>query len=138
MCVEGPLGNSATYLTRDVPTWVHEHLHAAAGGADWAIAGFSQGGTCALQLGAGRPDRFGSWIDVSGQIGPVLQGRDDTVSRGFRGDRAAYEAAQPLRVLAERARTATPPRSSRPVRTTAGTDRSSRGSWRPHVQPASR
>lgn len=101
MCVDGPLGNSATYLTRDVPTWVQEHLHAATRAQDWAIAGFSQGGTCALQLGSGRPDRFGSWIDVSGQIGPILQDRDDTVSRGFHGDRAAYEAAQPLRVLAE-------------------------------------
>ena len=103
MCVDGPLGNSATYLTRDVPDWVHEHLHGADPGEDWAIAGFSQGGTCALQLGAGRPDRFGSWVDVSGQIGPVLQGGEDTVSRGFRGDRAAYDAAQPLRILAERA-----------------------------------
>ncbi|MEV7934074.1 alpha/beta hydrolase-fold protein [Curtobacterium sp. NPDC089185] len=103
MCVDGPLGNSATYLTRDVPAWVQAHLHAATDGADWAVSGFSQGGTCALQLGAGRPDRFGSWIDVSGQLGPVLRDRDDTITRGFRGDSAAFRAAQPLRVLAEHA-----------------------------------
>lgn len=133
MCVDGPLGNSATYLTHDVPTWVREHLYAAAGGADWAIAGFSQGGTCALQLGAGRPDRFGSWIDVSGQIGPVLQGRDDTVSRGFRGDRAAYEAAQPLRVLAERA----PYRDSAAF-VAAGADDSRYGPVVPRVVAAAR
>jgi len=133
MCVDGPLGNSATYLTRDVPDWVHDHLHAADPGADWAIAGFSQGGTCALQLGAGRPDRFGSWIDVSGQIGPVLQGGDDTVSRGFRGDRAAYAAAQPLRVLAERA----PYRDSAAF-VAAGSDDSRYGPVVPKVVAAAR
>ncbi|MDM7892324.1 alpha/beta hydrolase [Curtobacterium caseinilyticum] len=133
MCVDGPLGNSATYLTRDVPAWVHAHLHAATGGTDWAISGFSQGGTCALQLGAGRPDRFGSWIDVSGQIGPVLRDRGETVSRGFRGDDAAYEAAQPLRVLAERA----PYRDSAAF-VAAGADDSRYGPVVPRVVAAAR
>ena len=100
MCVDGPLGNSATYLTRDVPDWVHDHLHAADPGADWAIAGFSQGGTCAVQLGAGFPELFGSFIDVSGQRGPTLGDHDETVQRGFSGDAAAYAAAQPARILA--------------------------------------
>ncbi|MGN8050413.1 alpha/beta hydrolase [Curtobacterium sp. 22159] len=99
MCVDGPLGDSATYLTRDVPDWVREHLHVAAGPSNWAISGFSQGGTCALQLGATDPDLFGSWIDVSGQLGPTLQDRSDTVARGFGGDERAYEDAQPLRIL---------------------------------------
>lgn len=99
MCVDGPLGNSATYLTEDVPAWVRHHLHVATGPADWAVSGFSQGGTCALQLGAGDPELFGSWIDVSGQLGPTLGNRPDTIARGFRGDERAYDSAQPLAIL---------------------------------------
>ncbi len=67
------------------------------------MSGFSQGGTCAVQLGAGFPDLFGSFIDVSGQRGPTLGDRAETVRLGFRGDAAAYAAAQPARVLAEHA-----------------------------------
>lgn len=103
MCVDGPLGNSATYLTRDVPAWIRTHLHVAEGPRNWAISGFSQGGTCALQLGAAHPDVFGSLIDVSGQLGPTLGSDEETISRGFRGDAAAFAAAQPSHVLAERA-----------------------------------
>lgn len=103
MCVDGPLGNSAAYLTGDVPAWIRDHLHVATGPADWAISGFSQGGTCALQLGASRPDVFGSWIDVAGQLAPTLQNRHDTIARGFGGSARRYEAAQPFRILQERA-----------------------------------
>ena len=100
MCVDGPLGDSATYLARDVPAWVEAHLDVQAGPAAWAVAGFSQGGTCSVQLAAGHPELFGSFVDVSGQLGPLLDGGvDRTVERGFHGSRAAYEAAQPTAVL---------------------------------------
>ena len=104
MCVNGPLGHSETYLTVDVPRWITSHLSVQAPGRAWAVSGFSQGGTCSLQLAAGHPELFGSFVDVSGQIGPRLDGgARATVERGFGGDRAAYAAAQPLAVLAARA-----------------------------------
>lgn len=103
MCLDGPLGNSASYLTKDVPAWIHAHLNVANGARNWAISGFSQGGTCALQLGASHPDVFGSLIDVSGQLGPTLSTTADTIARGFAGDESRYAAAQPLRILGERA-----------------------------------
>nr|WP_254281023.1 alpha/beta hydrolase-fold protein [Frigoribacterium sp. VKM Ac-2836] len=104
MCVDGPLGHSATYLTVDVPRWITSHLSVQAPGRAWAISGFSQGGTCSLQLAAGRPELFSSFVDVSGQVGPRLDGgARTTVEHGFGGDRAAYEAAQPLAVLAGKA-----------------------------------
>ena len=53
MCVDGPLGYSATYLTVDVPgVDPIAHLHGQAARRAWAIGGFSQGGTCSLQLAA--------------------------------------------------------------------------------------
>jgi hypothetical protein len=55
MCVDSPLGNSASYLTVDVPAWIRAHLHVRSDRSDWAIGGFSQGGTCAIQLGAKFP-----------------------------------------------------------------------------------
>lgn len=133
MCLDGPLGNSATYLTQDVPTWVRANLHASTRASDWAIAGFSQGGTCALQLGASFPDRFGSWIDVSGQRGPTLGDEGDTIKRGFKGDRAAYEAAQPLRILADRA-----PYTASAAFIAAGADDSRYGPIVPVVAQAAR
>lgn len=99
MCVDGRLGNSATYLTVDVPEWIRTHLKVETSPRAWTVAGFSQGGTCAIQLGAEHPSLFGSLIDVSGQLGPVLDSVPDTVHRGFGGSAAAYRAAQPEEVM---------------------------------------
>ena len=99
MCVNGPLGNSETYLTVDVPRWVRAHLHVESGPRAWAIAGFSEGGTCAVQLGASHPRLYGSFIDVSGQQGPELGSVRSTVVRGFGGDYSAYLAAQPKVIM---------------------------------------
>lgn len=131
MCVDGPLGNSATYLTQDVPAWIDQHLHVATGPENWAISGFSQGGTCSLQLGASRPDLFGSLIDVSGQLGPILHDRAETIERGFTGDEAAYEAAQPVAILKKNA-----PYSTSAAFFVAGADDSRYGPVLPTVADA--
>ena len=100
MCVDGRLGNSRTYLTEDVPAWVESHLTVQHAASRWTIGGFSQGGTCAIQLGAGDPDRFGSLVDVSGELGPTLGTPAKTIAEGFAGDAAAWRAAQPAALLA--------------------------------------
>ncbi|MFD1713868.1 alpha/beta hydrolase [Amnibacterium flavum] len=99
MCVDGPFGDSATYLTVDVVDWIRDNLPASADRDAWTIAGFSQGGTCAIQLGAGHPDLFGSIVDVSGEIAPSLGSMQTTIERGFGGDIDAYEAATPIELL---------------------------------------
>ena len=108
LCVDGPLGNSRTYLEDDVPAWVTAHLRVQSGPSAWTIGGFSQGGTCAIQIGAGDPGRFGNLIDVSGEAAPSRGTVATTVAEGFDGDVAAYRAAVPAAVLAEH----TPYRSS--------------------------
>lgn len=100
MCVDSALGDSATYLTVDVPNWIRTHLAVEPQPAAWAIGGFSQGGTCSIQLGAAHPDLFRSIVDVSGQLRPANGTPAQTVARGFHGDAAAYRAAWPLSVLA--------------------------------------
>ena len=100
MCVDGPLGNSSSYLERDVPAWITSHLRVQTGAAAWTIGGFSQGGTCAIQIGAGDPARFGNIIDGSGELGPTLGNTAQTIALGFQGNAAAYRAAQPLAIMA--------------------------------------
>lgn len=99
MCVDGALGNSATYLTVDVVSWITAHLPVAAAPAEWGIAGFSQGGTCSIQLGAAHPELFGSILDVSGELVPSNGDEATTIAGGFAGNAAAYEAAKPLNIL---------------------------------------
>ncbi|MFJ4295539.1 alpha/beta hydrolase [Curtobacterium sp. NPDC089689] len=99
MCVDGKLGNSRTYLTKDVPAWITSHLKVQTAASAWTIGGFSQGGTCAIQLGAGDPSRFGNLIDVSGEDGPTLGSEAKTIADGFGGSRAAYLAAQPAALM---------------------------------------
>jgi enterochelin esterase-like enzyme len=100
MCVDGPLGNSRTYLEEDVPAWITAHLRVQTGPSAWTVGGFSQGGTCAIQLGAGDPGRFGNLVDVSGQPAPSIGPLPVTIRQGFSGDAAAYRAAVPAAVLA--------------------------------------
>ncbi len=103
MCVDSALGNSATYLTVDVRNWVLAHLNVARNPSDWAIGGYSQGGTCSIQLGAAHPEIFGSVVDVSGELAPSLGSMQNTIRAGFAGSVAAYEAAKPVTVLAAHA-----------------------------------
>ena len=99
MCVDSPLGESARYLTVDVPGWIRNHLGVEPQPAAWAIGGFSQGGTCAIQLGSAHPEVFGALIDVAGQSAPANGNVRQTIARGFGGSAAAYRAALPTAVL---------------------------------------
>ncbi|MFM9918312.1 alpha/beta hydrolase [Lacisediminihabitans sp. H27-G8] len=100
MCVDSSLGNSETYLTQDVPNWITHHLHVLPARADWAIGGFSQGGTCSIQLGAKFHGLYGNIFDISGQLVPFRTSLAVTVAQGFGGSPAAYAAAAPVALLA--------------------------------------
>lgn len=103
MCVDSPIGNSATYLTVDVPNWIRSHLTVQTTAASWSLGGFSQGGTCSIQLGSEHPELFGSIFDISGQVAPKNGNLAQTIRLGFGGSKAAYTAALPLTVMAARA-----------------------------------
>lgn len=99
MCLNSKLGEVATYVTVDVREWILRHLPVATARREWTVAGFSQGGTCAVQFGAGYPALFGSFIAVSPEIGPFTKSVAHTIAVGFRGDRAAYRAAMPIAMM---------------------------------------
>ncbi|MGO4691169.1 alpha/beta hydrolase [Glaciibacter sp. 2TAF33] len=103
MCLDSPLGNSATYLTVDVPNWIRTHFKVRTGPEGWAVAGFSQGGTCAIQLGASHPRLYGTVFDISGELEPRNGTVAHTVAAAFGGSTAAYDAAMPSAILAAHA-----------------------------------
>ena len=100
MCLDSRLGNVQTYLTVDVPNWITTHLQVRPAERGWAIGGFSEGGTCAIQLSTQAPRLYPFFVDISGQSGPTLGSRQRTISRAFRGDAAAFARVNPVVVLA--------------------------------------
>jgi enterochelin esterase-like enzyme len=103
LCMDSRLGRAETYLTVDVPAWIHQNLQVDRDTDHWAIGGYSHGGTCALQLAVRRPDLFPTFVDVSGQREPTLGGGvTRTVDLAFGGDAAAFRAVNPLDTLATR------------------------------------
>ncbi len=100
MCVDSPLGKSATYLTIDVPKWIRTNLRVLSDRRDWAIGGFSQGGTCSIQLGAKYPGLYGNIFDIAGELAPHRGSVASTIATAFGGSAAAYAAAAPVALLA--------------------------------------
>jgi S-formylglutathione hydrolase FrmB len=100
LCMDSRLGRVETYLSVDVPAWIRTHLQVNTDPRAWAIAGFSQGGTCALQLAVRTPGVYPTFVDISGQDEPTLGTRTRTVEAAFRGDAAAFARINPLDLLA--------------------------------------
>jgi S-formylglutathione hydrolase FrmB len=100
MCLNSRLGQVQTYLTVDVPNWITSHLQVRPPGGGWAVGGFSEGGTCAIQLATQAPRLYPVFVDISGQLEPTLGSRQRTISRAFGGDAAAFARVDPVVVLA--------------------------------------
>lgn len=100
LCMNSRRGNVETYLTVDVPNWVTTHLQVRSPDRGWAVGGFSEGGTCAIQLATQAPRLYPIFVDISGQLEPTLGNRHLTISKVFGGDAAAYLRVDPIVVLA--------------------------------------
>ncbi len=100
LCMDSRLGNVATYLSVDVPAWIRDTLQVDPNTSGWAIGGFSNGGTCSLQMAVTAPEVYPTFVDISGEDEPTLGDRATTVQAAFGGDEAAFTAVNPLDVLA--------------------------------------
>jgi S-formylglutathione hydrolase FrmB len=96
-CVDGPHGNSEDHLVKDVPAYMAAHFGVAPTG--WGVAGWSMGGTCAVDLTVEHPEVFSHFLDISGDIGPNIGDQASTVATLYGGDKAAWAAHDPLTVL---------------------------------------
>jgi S-formylglutathione hydrolase FrmB len=99
-CVNGAAGNAEDHLVHDVPGYVASTFHTAAPPGNWSVVGWSMGGTCAVDLAVEHPEAFASFVDISGDLGPNLGSKQNTISRLFGGSEAAWATHDPLTVLA--------------------------------------
>jgi len=60
----------ATYLAQDLPEYISQKLRVMAPGAAWGIAGYSEGGFCAANLGLNYGNNFGFSGVLSGYFVP--------------------------------------------------------------------
>ncbi len=96
-CVNGPQGQVETYLTVDVPKFMHIHFNAPLNAQQWAVGGLSAGGTCALVLSARNPYRFRTFADFSGDFSPNMGSVRNTLRVLYAGSYGAYIAHDPTR-----------------------------------------
>ena len=98
-CVNGTRGNAADHLTKEVVPYVISNFGVSADAADWGVAGWSSGGTCALTLAVMHPELFGAFVDIDGQLGPNAGTKQQTIARLFGGDADAWAAFDPRTVI---------------------------------------
>jgi poly(3-hydroxybutyrate) depolymerase len=102
LCLDTPrYGNAETYITQDVVNWARAHLHVLQDTAHWTIAGYSNGGECAVYFGAKYPTIWGNVLDISGEKYPGSQNSAATLANIFHGDAAAYQATWPTTILSK-------------------------------------
>ena len=100
LCLDtAQFGKAETFLVGDVVAWARANLHIMTDAAHWTIAGYSNGGQCALSLGAKHPEIWGNVLDISGEEYPGSARPKQTLAQAFAGNTAAYQAARPLTVL---------------------------------------
>ncbi|KAA0108311.1 alpha/beta hydrolase family protein [Mycolicibacterium sp. P1-5] len=103
-CVNGPRGDAATHLTKEVPPLMASQFGVSSDPADWAVVGFSAGGTCAIDLTVMHPELFRTFVDIAGDMGPNAGDKAQTVARLFGGSTAAWEAFDPGMVISKHGR----------------------------------
>ncbi len=100
-CVDGPRGQAETYLTVDVPRFMVDHFGVANRPEQWAVGGMSEGGTCALTLVARHPDRFSTFVNLSGDAAPTLGNTGRTIRELYGGSVQAWRDHDPTRWFAQ-------------------------------------
>ncbi len=98
-CVNGPRGNSADHLTKDVLPYMISNFGVSPDRANWGVVGWSMGGTCAVDLATMHPEKFSTFEDIAGDLAPNSGDKSQTIARLFGGDAAAYASFDPTTVI---------------------------------------
>lgn len=99
-CVNGVRGNAADHLTKDVVPYMVANFGVSPDRSRWGVAGWSMGGTCAVDLTVMHPEMFSAFLDVAGDFSPNAGNKAQTVARLFGGDADAWAAFDPTTVIA--------------------------------------
>jgi S-formylglutathione hydrolase FrmB len=103
-CVNGPRGNAADHLTKDVVPFMVSNFGVSPSRANWGVAGWSMGGTCALDLTVMHPDMFSAFEDIAGDLSPNSGTKAQTIARLFGGNADAWAAFDPSTVISRHGR----------------------------------
>ena len=98
-CVNGLRGNAADHITKDIVPFVISSFGVSRDPANWGIAGWSVGGTCAVTLTVKHPEIFSAFVDIEGQKGPYAGPYEQTLARLFGGDAAAWADFDPRTIV---------------------------------------
>ncbi len=98
-CVNGSRGNAADHLTKDVVPFIVSNFGVSADRANWGVAGWSMGGTCAVDLTVMHPDMFSAFVDIAGDRSPNVGSKEQSLARLFGGNHAAWDAFDPVTVM---------------------------------------
>jgi S-formylglutathione hydrolase FrmB len=96
-CVNGPRGNVADHLTKDVPPYLSNTFGAQ--NSNWGVVGWSMGGTCAVDLTVMHPELFSTFVDIAGDMGPNAGTKEQTIARVYGGDAAKWPIYDPTTVI---------------------------------------
>ena len=101
-CVDhAPGAGAETYLATDVPAFITDTLHITHNPAHWGIIGFSEGGTCALDIVLRHPDVYRHLVDLGGDAAPNLGNHAHTLAALYNGSTAAEQAHDPATLLTQ-------------------------------------
>jgi S-formylglutathione hydrolase FrmB len=98
-CVDRPHMHAETYLTVDVPAYIESDLHIAHDAGRWAIAGFSEGGTCAIDIGLRHPLVYGHFMDFAGDLAPNIGSHENSLRKLFGGSIEKMVAYDPWLIM---------------------------------------
>lgn len=101
LCMDSMVAKGGTYLAIDVPNYVKEKFKLGLSSSrQFAIGGFSYGGTCALQLAVAFPQAYPTFVDIAGEKEQTIPGgQSHMIATYFGGDRAAFERSRPLQQI---------------------------------------
>jgi S-formylglutathione hydrolase FrmB len=103
-CVNGPRGNAADHLTKEVVPLVVSRFGVSPDPAHWGLVGWSSGGTCALMTAVMHSEMFGAFVALDSQLGPNTGTKRQTIARLFGGDANAWAAFDPRTVIEKHGR----------------------------------
>ncbi|WEV41470.1 alpha/beta hydrolase-fold protein [Bifidobacterium sp. ESL0682] len=79
--------------------WIKKTLPVEKTPDKWLIGGYSQGGTCATQLGAAYPNLYSHIYSAGGEIEPTDGSHNSTVKRFFGGDEKEFDKHVPISII---------------------------------------
>ncbi|MDO3092025.1 alpha/beta hydrolase-fold protein [Mycobacteroides abscessus subsp. abscessus] len=103
-CVNGSRGNAADHLVNEVVPYIVSNFRTSADRHNWGVAGWSMGGTCALDLTVMHPETFTAFVDIAGDASPNTGDKAHSIAALFGGDSQEWSRFDPATVISRHGR----------------------------------